>query len=153
MSTSANKELIRSFVEAWNTRDLDAFDGLMADTCQLTVSGTTISCSPAATRAIAEHWLAGFPDYRFELLDLIAEGDKVVARVPFTGTQSGPVLDLPPSGRPVRVSEIVIFRVVDGKILEAWEEYDELGLRRQVGALPAPMLTQEIMPPGMPPTE
>jgi SnoaL-like polyketide cyclase len=74
-----------------------------------------------------------------------------LARSPVTLT--GPVLDLPPSGRPVRVSEIVIFRVVDGKIVEAWAEYDELGLRQQVGALPAPILTQETMPPGMPPSE
>jgi predicted ester cyclase len=151
--TDANKAVVRAFVEAWNARDLARFDDLMSEACRLTVGAETLSCSPAATRAIAEHWLAGFPDYQFELLDLIAEGDKVVARMPFTGTQSGPVLDLPPSGRPVRVSEIVIFRVVDGKIVEAWEEYDELGLRRQVGALSAPILTPETMPPGMPPSE
>jgi C-1 hydroxylase len=138
MSTDANKAVVRSFVEAWNTKDLDRFDDLMSETCRLTVGDATMSCGPAATRGIAEHWLTGFPDYRFELLDLIAEGDKVVARMPFTGTHSGPVLDLPPSGREVSVSEIVIFRIVGGKIVEAWEEYDEIGLRRQVGALPAP---------------
>ena len=79
MSTADNKEIVRAFVEAWNSKDLDRFDDLMSEDCRLTVGGATISCSPAATRAIAEHWLAGFPDYRFELLDLIAEGDKVVA--------------------------------------------------------------------------
>jgi steroid delta-isomerase-like uncharacterized protein len=137
MSTTANKELVHAFVEAWNTRDLDRFDDLMAESCRLRVGGSTIDCSPAATRAIAEHWLAGFPDYRFELLDVIAEGDKVVARMPFAGTQTGPVLDIPATGRSVRVGEIVIFRIAGGKIVEAWEEYDELGLRRQLGALAA----------------
>jgi C-1 hydroxylase len=136
MSTAANKSLVRAFVEAWNERDLDRFDDLMAESCQLTVGGATISCSPAATRAIAEHWLAGFPDYRFQLLDLIAEGDKVVARMPFSGTQTGPVLDLAVTGRSVQVSEIVIFRIAGGKIIEAWEEYDEFGMRRQLGVLP-----------------
>jgi C-1 hydroxylase len=133
MSAEANKAVIRSFVEAWNNKDLGRFDELMSQTCQLTVGNTTISCSPSATRAIAEHWLAGFPDYQFELLDLIAEGDKVVARMPFTGTQTGPVLDLPPTGRPVHVSEIVIFQIAHGKIIKAWEEYDEAGMRRQLG--------------------
>jgi steroid delta-isomerase-like uncharacterized protein len=135
MSIAENKQLVRSFVEAWNARDLDRFDSLMSESCRLTVGGDTIRGSPGATRAIAEHWLAGFPDYRFELLELIAEGDKVAARMPFTGTHTGPVLDLPPTGRPVRVTEIVIFRIADGKIVEAWEEYDELGLRRQLGAV------------------
>jgi steroid delta-isomerase-like uncharacterized protein len=137
MSTTANKELVRAFVDAWNTRDLDRFDDLMSESCRLMVGGSSIGCSPAATRAIAEHWLAGFPDYRFELLDVIAEGDKVVARMPFSGTHTGPVLDIPATGRSVHVSEIVIFRIADGRIAEAWEEYDELGMRRQLGALGA----------------
>ena len=134
MPPATNKDIVRAFIEAWNTGDLDRFDDLMAESCKLTIGGATVSCSPSATRAIAEHWLAGFPDYHFELLDLIAEGDKVVARMPFSGTQTGPVLDLAPTGRSVQVSEIVIFRIVDGKIAEAWEEYDELGMRRQLGA-------------------
>ena len=136
MSTAANKSLVRAFVEAWKAKDLDRFEDLMSQSCQLTVSGATMSCSPSATRAIAEHWLGDFPDYRFELLDLIAEDDKVVARMPFTGTHTGQVLDLPPTGRPVQVSEIVIFRIADGKIIEAWEEYDEQGMRRQLASPP-----------------
>jgi predicted ester cyclase len=56
--------------------------------------------------------------------------------MPFSGTQTGPVLDLAATGRPVQVSEIVIFRIADGRIVEAWEEYDEFGMRRQLGALP-----------------
>jgi hypothetical protein len=81
----------------------------MSETCQLTVGGTTISASPA-TRAIAEHWLAGFPDYRFDLLDLIAEGDKVVARMPFSGTQAGPGLDLTPTGGAVHAANSAPFQ-------------------------------------------
>jgi steroid delta-isomerase-like uncharacterized protein len=137
-ATAANEAVVRAFVEAWNARDLARFDDLMGEACQLTVGAETLFCSPAATRAIAAHWLTGFPDYGFELLDLIAEADKVVARMPFRGTQTGPVLDLPPTGRSVRVSEIVIFRLADGKIVEAWEEYDALGMRQQLGARPAP---------------
>ena len=133
MSEESNKDVVRSFVDAWNTKDLDRFDALMAESCQLTVGEATISCSPAATRAIAAQWIAAFPDYRFELLDLVAEGDKVAARMPFRGTHFGPILDLAPTGRSVHVSAMVIFRIVDGKIVEAWEEYDEAGMRRQLG--------------------
>jgi steroid delta-isomerase-like uncharacterized protein len=137
MSVDANKAVVHAFVAAWNSGDLDRLGMLMADDCVLDVGGETVSCSPTATRAIAADWRGAFPDYRFDLLDLIGEGDKVVARMPFTGTQTGPLMGMPATGRAVRVSEIVIFRVVGGKIVEAWEEYDELGMRRQLGVLPA----------------
>ena len=132
MSVEANKQVVRSFVEAWNKKDFDRFNDLMGPDAILTVGGATIGCSPAATRAIAEHWTAGFPDYRFDLIHLVAEDDMVAALMPFSGTHSGPVLDLAPTGRAVRVSEMVFFRIADGKIVEAWEEWDEHGMRRQL---------------------
>jgi len=132
MSLEANKDVVRAFVDAWNTRDLDRFDALMADDAHLTVGGSRISCSPAATRAIVEHWVGAFPDYRFDLVLLVAEGDTVAALMPFSGTHLGPVLDLEPTGRTVRVSEMVFFRIGDGKIIEAWEEWDEHGMRAQL---------------------
>jgi predicted ester cyclase len=52
--------------------------------------------------------------------------------MPFSGTHRGEVLDLPPTGRAVRVSEMVFFRINDGRIVEAWEEWDEHGMRRQL---------------------
>jgi C-1 hydroxylase len=88
VATDANKAVVRSFVEAWNTKDFDRFDALMAEDAHLTVGGSTISCSPAATRAIAEHWTAGFPDYHFDLVHMVAEGDLVGALMPFSGTHA-----------------------------------------------------------------
>ena len=133
MSVEENKAVVRAFVDTWNRGDLDALAELMAEDCRLAVSGQIISCAPSNTRAIAAHWRQAFPDYRFELEDLIGEGDRVVAHIPFGGIQTGPVLDIPATGRSVRVDEIVIFRIRDGKIAEAWEVYDEFGLRRQLG--------------------
>jgi len=132
MSTEANKAVVRAFVDAWNTKSFDRFDDLMADDARLTVGGARIDCSGPATRSIAEHWIGGFPDYHFDLLHLVAEEDMVAALMPFSGTHAGPVLDLPPTGRTVRVSEMVFFRIADGKIAEAWEDWDEHGMRRQL---------------------
>jgi steroid delta-isomerase-like uncharacterized protein len=140
MSIEANKGVVRAFIEIWNSGDLDQPEDLMADECALTVSGETISCGPsAATRAIATRWRAAFLDYRFDLLDLIAEGDKVVARMPWAGVQRGPIMDIPATGKAVCVGEVVIFRIVGGKIIAAWEEYDEFSLRRQLGVFEAPI--------------
>jgi predicted ester cyclase len=135
MSVEANKAVVRAFVESWNSGDLDRLGNLMDEACTLTVSGQTMSMGPSATRQNAEYWRGAFPDWHFELLDLIAEGDKVVAYIPYMGTQTGQALDIPPTGRKVRVSEIVIFKVVGGKIVEAWEVYDEYWMRRQLGVL------------------
>ncbi len=95
----ANKSIIRDFVAAWNERDFDRFDTLMADDAVLAVGGISISCDPAGTRAIASEWTTAFPDWQFELLDLIAEGDRVVAHMPYTGTFTQPISDVSPTGR------------------------------------------------------
>lgn len=63
----ANKAVIRSFVQAWNTRDFDRFTALMSNGAVLHVGGAEIPCDPAGTRAIAEQWTTAFPDWRFDL--------------------------------------------------------------------------------------
>ena len=134
----ANKEIVRGFVAAWNERDFIRFDHLMADDSILHVNGNDISCDPAATRAIAEDWTTAFPDWRFELLDLIAEGDRVVAHLPYSGTHERPINGIEATRRFARVDEMIIFRIAEGKIAEAWEVYDECGQWRQLGVQPHP---------------
>ena len=134
----ANKSIVRAFVAAWNERDFDRFDTLMADDAVLSVGGMSISCSPAGTRAIAREWTTAFPDWQFELRALIAEGDRVVAHMPYSGTFTKPISGVGPTGRFARVDEMVIFRIADGKVAEAWEVYDEAGMWRQLGAVPPP---------------
>jgi predicted ester cyclase len=91
MSTERNKTIIRSFIDIWNSRDFNRFDEILAEDCCLSVSGEWTSCSPEATRAIATRWCVAFPDWHFALDDLIAEGDRVVARMTYTGTQLGSI--------------------------------------------------------------
>ena len=67
---------------------------------------------------------------------LVAEGDLVVAHMPYAGTHRGAILGIEPTNRFCSVDEIVIFRLRDGKIAEAWEVYDEAGMWRQLGAAP-----------------
>ena len=133
---AANKAIIRSFIDAWNTRDFDRFDLLMGEDAVLRIGGAAVPCDPQGTRSIAEAWTSAFPDWRFELLALIAEGDRVVAHMPYRGTHRRAILGVAPTHRSCTVDEIVIFRIADGKITEAWEAYDEAGMWRQLGVLP-----------------
>jgi steroid delta-isomerase-like uncharacterized protein len=133
---AANKAVVRSFVDAWNSRDFGRFQTLMGEGAVLRIGGGVVPCDPASTRAIAEQWTTAFPDWRFDLRALIAEGDMVVAHMPYRGTHRGPILGVAPTNRSCSVDEIVIFRVSEGKIAEAWEVYDEAGMWRQLGVRP-----------------
>jgi steroid delta-isomerase-like uncharacterized protein len=136
VALEANKALVRSFIETWNARDFARFDALMGEDAVLHIGGGEVACDPAGTRAIAEEWTSAFPDWRFEPLRLVAEGPLVVAHMPYSGTHRGPILGVEATGRSCTVDEIVIFRIAESRIAEAWEVYDDAGMWRQLGVTP-----------------
>jgi steroid delta-isomerase-like uncharacterized protein len=88
-------------------------------------------------RQYSEVMRTAFPDLERTVEDLVAQGDKVVARWTATGTHTGDFMGIPPSGQVATSSGITIFRIADGRIVEEWSESDMLGLLQQVGAIPA----------------
>jgi steroid delta-isomerase-like uncharacterized protein len=89
-------------------------------------------------KAIVRLFRAAFPDQWWQIEDLIAEGDKVVARTTMRGTHRGDFFGVSATGRAVTLSGVHVMRVADGKIAEHWGSNDDLGLLRQIGALPEP---------------
>jgi predicted ester cyclase len=81
---------------------------------------------------------AAFPDGHVTTEDLVAEGDKVVERFSFRGTNIGPFLGAPATGKQVITTGVAIFRIANGKIVEHWGENDALGVMQQLGLIPAP---------------
>jgi len=79
-----------------------------------------------------------FPDLERPVEDLVAEGDRVVARWTSSGTHKGDFQGIPPTGKHVETSGITIFRIENGKIVEEWSESDVLGMLQQLGAIPSP---------------
>jgi steroid delta-isomerase-like uncharacterized protein len=79
-----------------------------------------------------------FPDLVRRIDDLVAEGDKVVARWSAEGTHLGDFNGMPPTGTFATSSGITVFRIADGRIVEEWSENDLLGLLQQLGAIPSP---------------
>lgn len=80
-----------------------------------------------------------FPDLVRTVEDMVAEGDKVVARWTSTGTHTGPFMGLPPTGKAVTTTGITIFRLNGaGRIVEEWSETDMVGMLQQVGGMPSP---------------
>jgi steroid delta-isomerase-like uncharacterized protein len=92
---------------------------------------------PAEFKPFVRNLRGSFPDFQIGIHDTMAEDDKVTVRVLLEGTHSGPGLGVPPTGRRIRISGIVIIRISKGLFVEAWNSWDQLGLLRQIGALPA----------------
>jgi predicted ester cyclase len=80
--------------------------------------------------------LAGFPDIQWTVEDLIAEGDKVVLKWTWHGTHKGMFRGQAPTQKIISNSAIVIYRMKDGKIAEAWLQTDRLGFFQQMGLVP-----------------
>lgn len=87
-------------------------------------------------KAIVRLFRAAFPDSDWSIEDLIAEHDRVVVRTVFRGTHLGDFFGIPASGKRVEVSGVHIMRIADGKVAEHWGNNDDLGLMRQIGAIP-----------------
>jgi predicted ester cyclase len=77
-----------------------------------------------------------FPDIHFTIDDIFVEGDKIVIRHTRTGTHKGEFLGIPSTNKKVTFWSIEIYRIVDGKLIEAWSRFDTLGLMQQLGAIP-----------------
>jgi predicted ester cyclase len=74
----------------------------------------------------------------FEVQDLIAEGDWVTARTIWRGTHSGEFQGVPPTGKQMAISAFIVERIRDGKMVEHWGLFDQLGMMQQLGLVPPP---------------
>jgi steroid delta-isomerase-like uncharacterized protein len=123
---SGDAELIATTID-----ELVAPDALIRTPLPIEATGTELA------KQVFAHLLRGYPDLRITVEDLIAEGDKVVSRNTVTGTHQGEHLGVPPTGKSVTYSEVIIARFADGRIAETWAVVDVLSQMRQLGAIPA----------------
>src|SRR5215212_9016425 len=136
MSAEENKAVVRrEQEELWNhTGDLDTAEELYA------------AGQAEAAKQQAANFRQGFPDVISAIEDLIAEGDKVVARWRSRATHKGEYMGIPPTGKEVEFTGISFYRIERGKIAESWNIEDKLGLMRQIGAFPEPEQSEEASP-------
>jgi predicted ester cyclase len=135
-----NKTLARRwFEEVWNNRRRDAIGELSHP--DAVTYGLGEGGGPGRIADFIPFWerfIATFPDLRITVEDVIAEGDKTAIRIHATGTHTGDAMGIAPTQRPVRLTGIIITRWKDGKIIEAWNEFDAWGMMQQLAG-PAPM--------------
>jgi steroid delta-isomerase-like uncharacterized protein len=136
MSIEENKAIVRRYQKAYNTNNLDDLDELVAD--DLITHALMPGMPPGLEggKQIHRMTIAAIPDLSTAIEDLLAEGDKVVMRFTATGTFKNEFIGLPPTGKLITFTGISIFRLAGGNIVELWGQEDELGLMRQLGAIP-----------------
>jgi predicted ester cyclase len=126
VSEEHNKAMVQRMVEGINAGDIEGtVDELFA---------------PRAARRVKRlftEFYTAFPDWREEIVELVAEGDTMAGRFRCSGTHQGEFLGEPPTGKRMEVDEVFFFRVEDGKFVDFWALEDSLGRMRQLGLIPS----------------
>lgn len=137
MSVEQNKSIARRFFEdAYNTGNIALLEQLLAPTYVDHKAPPGTPPGPQGIAQIITMFRRAFPDLQFTIEDQVAEGDTVATRYTFRGTQQGELMGIPPTGKHVSIGGISIYRIADGKMQQAWIEYDMLGLLQQLGVVP-----------------
>jgi len=134
-----NKALLRRwFDEVWNEGRAEAIDEMFAEggiAHGLSEVPETPLKGPGGFKPFHSTLRGAFPDIEVVVEDMIAEGDKVAARCSVRGKHSGDHLGIAASNAPVDFTGIAIVRIEDGKIVEAWNNFDFMRMNRQIGVI------------------
>lgn len=137
MSIETNKAIVRRYFEqvlAGGRADL--VEEFMPKGIEL--HGTGLPPGQEAVQQWVTTMAAAFPDRQLTIDDLIAERDRVVIHLTFSGTHTAEMEGIPATGKHVTQPAITIFRLVNGKIVEGWYVSDNLSMMQQLGVIPAP---------------
>jgi steroid delta-isomerase-like uncharacterized protein len=120
------------FSEIFSKGNVELINDVFADDFVGHFPGETVHGPEGVLAHVIAHRTA-FPDWTEEVEDTIADRDRVVVRFTSRGTNLGEFLGNPPTGNPVEVSEVAIYKLSDGKIVEQWVYPDMLSMQRQLG--------------------
>jgi steroid delta-isomerase-like uncharacterized protein len=137
MSVETNLTLVRRFVEEFQTRhNLAAVDDYMSPDFVDHCSPPGLPPDREGVKMQFTMFFTALPDLQALIHDQVADENKVVTRKTLRGTHRGDLMGIPPTGKTVDIEVIDILAVKDGKITDHWNLVDQLGLLKQLGALP-----------------
>ena len=132
-----NKALIRRwFAEVWNKGRAEAMQEMLASDGIVHGLGAAPLRGPGGFLPFFRKFRQAFPDLQIAVEETIAEGDLVTARCVVRGRHTGDALGLAPTHRDTQFTGMTIVRIKDGKVVEAWNDFDFLALYQQLGAFP-----------------
>lgn len=137
MTVQRNKEVVRLVTEkGFNEGDLDGLTEYFAEGYNVHAPGMPpLEPGPGAFRTAVSLWRNAFPDIHVTVEDMIGENDTVYCRFTTTGTHTGPLAGIPPTGKRVTIHEMSCHRLADGKVVESWIGDNVPNILHQIGAL------------------
>ena len=141
MAAEQNKALIVRFVEElFNRGNMGIVGEIFApDFIEREQLPPGIPNDREGVKVLTSMLRSAFPDFKATIDDILAEGDKVVIRMTWSGTQKGEFMGIPATGKSVSFGVIDIIRIAGGKIVEHWGQMDAMRMMQQLGAIPAPV--------------
>ncbi len=128
---------LRRFYDSINAGDVDRFGELLADDFVEHEETPGLAPTKEGVKEFFRMYIAAFPNLRFDAEDVLASGDRVVARVRVTGTHQGEFMGMPATGKSVDVQAIDIVRFGDdGLAYEHWGVFDAMAMMQQLGVVP-----------------
>jgi predicted ester cyclase len=138
MNGDRYKENYRQYIEGvWHQKDLATIDRLFAADYVDHAAPPMQEPGIPGAKWIIGYFLNAFPDVEIRIAEMIVEGDKLVARLSSQGKHQGELFGLPPTQKQFQTTGIHIVRFEGEKMAEHWANHDDLGLLRQLGAIPA----------------
>ena len=136
--SEVNKNVVRRlFEEVWNKGNLQVTDDLFTPNYAHHDSSTPdVGRGPESEKKRATLYRTAFPDVRFTIEDLIAEGETVTARWSCRGTHKGDLNGIAATGKQFNITGVSNARFTNGKMVEGWVNWDALGLMQQLGVVP-----------------
>jgi steroid delta-isomerase-like uncharacterized protein len=132
------EEIAREYFEAWNKREFDRIEELVADTAEIIDFDGTIDRGRAGAREQAERYAAAFPDGKIEIKGIVSGGDTAVAELVGRGTNDGPLGDIPATHKRVELPFCDVLTIRDGKIVRDRQYGDTATMLQQLGLMPEP---------------
>ncbi|MCM3900609.1 MAG: ester cyclase [Pyrinomonadaceae bacterium] len=138
MSEENNALIRRWFEEVWNKGREEVIDELFAEdgiAHGLADESGEDMRGPSDYKPFFRKFRTAFPDIEVVVEDTVTEGDKVAARCTVRGKHQSDSLGIAATQKPIEITGITIVRIRDGKIVEAWNNFDFMSMFRQLGAL------------------
>jgi steroid delta-isomerase-like uncharacterized protein len=138
MSLDANKQICREYFKAFLAGDAAWMEKHVAKTFVRHDPGLDFEVrGPEGVLQLHDALMPAFPDMKLDIEDLVAEGEKVLVRLFIRATHTGLFGAMPATGKAISVPVLDLFQIRDGVLIEHWAQLDNLGMLRQLGALPA----------------
>jgi steroid delta-isomerase-like uncharacterized protein len=136
-ASEESKAIAREFLRMFELGDPSMADKIVASD-YYNHDAADPSLGLEGVKAFVTTFKNAMPDAQVDIVHQVAEGDRVVSRYTWSGTHQGELFGVPAAGKHVSWTQTTTFRIADGKIREAWTNWDQWGVMQQLGVVPTP---------------